>query len=66
MTDAQHLLQPIGDEAFGQAYERVHAAAESAVRDGSLPHLPSFFPEKTLTAMAFVAFAEAGGRDRCA
>ncbi len=63
-----HLVRPnerirlngteIGDDAFAAAYFRVHGAAEELVRTGRQAQLPSFF--ETLTAMAFVYFAEAG------
>jgi dihydrofolate synthase/folylpolyglutamate synthase len=47
----------ISNETFAQLFDRVEAASEQLVRDGKLPHPPSFF--ETLTAMAFCAFAEA-------
>jgi dihydrofolate synthase / folylpolyglutamate synthase len=47
--------QPIPDDAFAAAYQRVTAAATQLVEASALPHLPSFF--ETLTAMAFVFFA---------
>ncbi len=50
-------LQPISDEQFAAAFARVDEASEALVRDGKLPHLPSFF--ETVTAMAFCAFADA-------
>ncbi len=58
IADADGVLRPIDDEAFGRLYARVHDAAETLVRDGALPQMPSFF--ETLTAIAFLAFAEAG------
>ncbi len=48
-------LQPISDDAFAAAYERVNAAAARLVASSALPHRPSFF--ETLTAMAFDFFA---------
>jgi dihydrofolate synthase / folylpolyglutamate synthase len=48
----------IGDEEFARVYERVEMAAEELVREGVVPHAPSFF--EMMTAMAFVHFADAG------
>jgi dihydrofolate synthase/folylpolyglutamate synthase len=48
-------LQPIPDDAFAAAYERVNAAAVQLVAATALPHPPSFF--ETMTAMAFDYFA---------
>ena len=47
--------QPISDDSFAAAYDRVTAAAAPLVADSRLPHLPSFF--ETMTAMAFDYFA---------
>ena len=47
----------IGDEAFARLYWRVHDRGQQLVEEGRLPQLPSFF--ETLTAMAFLYFAEA-------
>jgi dihydrofolate synthase/folylpolyglutamate synthase len=47
--------QPIPDEAFAAAYDRVTACAAELVAAAVLPHLPSFF--ETMTAMAFDFFA---------
>lgn len=46
----------IPDEKFARAYETVEAAAQRLLAAGQLPWHPSFF--ETLTAMAFVYFAE--------
>jgi dihydrofolate synthase/folylpolyglutamate synthase len=48
----------IKDEAFARIYWRVHDRGQQLVEEGRLPQLPSFF--ETLTAMAFLYFAEAG------
>jgi dihydrofolate synthase/folylpolyglutamate synthase len=48
-------LQPIPDDVFAAAYERVNAAAAQLVATSALPHRPSFF--ETMTAMAFDFFA---------
>jgi dihydrofolate synthase/folylpolyglutamate synthase len=47
--------QPIPDDVFAAAYDRVAAAAAPLVATSALPHLPSFF--ETMTAMAFDFFA---------
>jgi len=47
--------QPIPDEAFAAAYDRVTTAATALVATSALPHLPSFF--ETMTAMAFDFFS---------
>jgi dihydrofolate synthase/folylpolyglutamate synthase len=46
----------IPDDDFARVYFRVHAAAEQAVLDHALDHLPSYF--ELLTALAFVYFQE--------
>jgi dihydrofolate synthase/folylpolyglutamate synthase len=46
----------IEDEAFARLYCRVHDWGQQLVQEGQLPQLPSFF--ETLTAMAFLHFAE--------
>lgn len=46
----------ISDAELALWYSRVDGAAEQLVRDGRLPSQPSFF--ETMTAMAFLAFAE--------
>jgi dihydrofolate synthase / folylpolyglutamate synthase len=46
----------IPDDDFARVYFRVHAAAEQAVLDHDLEHLPSYF--ELLTALAFQYFAE--------
>jgi dihydrofolate synthase/folylpolyglutamate synthase len=61
-----HLLDPreriqiegrlIGEPQWVKAFEAVHAAAESLLAREAIEAHPSFF--ETLTAMAFVAFAE--------
>jgi dihydrofolate synthase/folylpolyglutamate synthase len=48
----------ITDEAFADAYVRVQEAAQQLAEDGRLAQHPSYF--ETLTAMAFLAFAEGG------
>jgi dihydrofolate synthase / folylpolyglutamate synthase len=48
----------ISDDAFASLYFRVHDTAERLVLNGGLPQFPSFF--ETLTAMAFLYFAEDG------
>jgi dihydrofolate synthase/folylpolyglutamate synthase len=47
----------IGDDDFARLYFRVHDCAQQLVLDQKLAQLPSFF--ETLTAMAFLYFAEA-------
>ncbi|HVZ82274.1 MAG TPA: folylpolyglutamate synthase/dihydrofolate synthase family protein [Terracidiphilus sp.] len=47
----------ISDDDFARLYFRVHDAGQQLVLDGKLDQLPSFF--ETLTAMAFLHFAEA-------
>jgi dihydrofolate synthase/folylpolyglutamate synthase len=61
-----HLVRPnerirlngieISDDAFASLYFRVHDAGQQLVSDHTLAQLPSFF--ETLTAMAFLYFAE--------
>jgi dihydrofolate synthase/folylpolyglutamate synthase len=48
--------QEISDDAFASRYFQVHDAAQQLVLSGKLDQLPSFF--ETLTAMAFLQFAE--------
>jgi dihydrofolate synthase/folylpolyglutamate synthase len=48
--------QDISDDDFARRYFQVHDAAQQQVRSGALVQLPSFF--ETLTAMAFLHFAE--------
>lgn len=48
---------PVSQEAWTQAFQQVHSAAESLLADGTIDNHPSFF--ETVTAMAFVIFAEA-------
>lgn len=47
----------IADDAFAALYFRVHDTAQQLVLDARLAQMPSFF--ETLTAMAFLYFAEA-------
>ena len=49
--------EDISDEAFARAWDRVHTAIESLMASGKLAAHPTFF--ECITAMAFVAFAEA-------
>jgi dihydrofolate synthase/folylpolyglutamate synthase len=65
-----HLIRPnerirvngaeISDDAFAALYFRVHDCSQQLVLDQELAQLPSFF--ETLTAMAFLHFAEEGPR----
>ncbi|MHB1023373.1 MAG: bifunctional folylpolyglutamate synthase/dihydrofolate synthase [Acidobacteriaceae bacterium] len=50
-------LVPIADEDFARLYFRVDDTAHALVREGRLPHPPSFF--EMMTAIAFCYFAEA-------
>lgn len=50
--------QDIPQPAFVRAFEQVHRCAESMVAQGELDMHPTYF--ETITAMGFVAFAEAG------
>lgn len=56
-TPGENSLAEIAENAFASAFETVQAAATQLVANGALPHMPSFF--EVITAMAFVAFAEA-------
>ena len=47
----------VSDEAFAGLYFRVHSCGHKLVQAGTLAQLPSFF--ETLTAMAFLHFADA-------
>lgn len=49
--------EDITDDDFARLYFQVDDAARKVVDDGKLPALPSFF--ETMTALAFVAFADA-------
>ncbi len=49
--------EEISNDAFARAWDKVHAAIESLMASGKLPAHPTFF--ECITAMAFVAFAEA-------
>ena len=53
-----NTLAEIDDDTFARLYFQVDDAANRLVSDGRLPHPPSFF--EVLTALAFLAFAEAG------
>ncbi len=55
-ADAENTLRDISDDAFARRYFQVHDAAQQLVLSGRLAQLPSFF--ETLTAMAFLHFAE--------
>jgi dihydrofolate synthase/folylpolyglutamate synthase len=48
----------ISDEAFARYYFRVQTCAQKLIAEGKLTQFPSYF--ETLTAMAFLKFAEAG------
>lgn len=48
----------ISEPAFAAAVERVRQTTEDLLQAGRLPHFPSFF--EVLTAVGFVAMAEAG------
>jgi dihydrofolate synthase / folylpolyglutamate synthase len=47
--------EPIADDDFARLYFQVDDTAQRLVREGRLPHHPSFF--ETLTAIAFLHFA---------
>lgn len=49
--------QPVTPEQFAAAFDRVHDTAEKMIAMGQLDMQPTFF--ETITAMAFVLFAEA-------
>ncbi len=49
--------EEISDDAFAAAWAKVHAAIESLMASGKLAAHPTFF--ECVTAMAFVAFADA-------
>ena len=53
-----NTLAEIDDDTFARLYFQVDDAASRLVADGLLPHPPSFF--EVITALAFLAFAEAG------
>ncbi|MDE3104810.1 MAG: bifunctional folylpolyglutamate synthase/dihydrofolate synthase [Acidobacteriota bacterium] len=56
IPDGAARLQPIADDDFARLFFQVQAAAQQLVAAGTLPHAPSYF--ETLTAMAFLYFAE--------
>jgi dihydrofolate synthase/folylpolyglutamate synthase len=49
--------QPVGQEQFAQAFSRVHETAERMLASAGIDMHPTYF--ETVTAMAFVLFAEA-------
>src|SRR5581483_4235748 len=49
---------PVTQEQFATAFDRVHDTAEQMLASGSIDMHPTYF--ETVTAMAFVLFAEAG------
>lgn len=51
-------LAEIDDDTFARLYFRVDDTANRLVSEGKLPYPPSFF--EVMTALAFLAFAEAG------
>ena len=53
-----NTLTEIEDDTFARLYFQVDDAANLLVSEGKLPHAPSFF--EVITALAFLAFAEAG------
>ena len=53
-----NTLAEIDDDTFARLYFQVDDAANHLVAEGRLPHPPSFF--EVITALAFLAFAEAG------
>lgn len=57
IVPGENTLVEIPDDAFAAAFQRVEAAANRLVAEGALPHQPSYF--EVVTAMAFVAFAQA-------
>ncbi len=53
----QILGQPVSPEQFAGAFVRVHQTAERMLASGDLDMHPTYF--ETVTAMAFIAFADA-------
>jgi dihydrofolate synthase/folylpolyglutamate synthase len=53
----QILGQPVSQEQFARAFDRVHDTAEAMLKSGGIDMHPTYF--ETVTAMAFVLFAEA-------
>ncbi len=49
--------KPVAEEIWTGAFDNVHAAAEELLAEGVIDNHPSFF--ETVTAMAFLIFAEA-------
>jgi dihydrofolate synthase/folylpolyglutamate synthase len=50
------LGEPVSAARFAEAFDRVHAAAESLLETGAIDFHPSYF--ETVAAMAFLIFAE--------
>lgn len=50
--------RPVAAGEFSRAFDTVHAAAESLLRDGAIANHPTYF--ETVTAMAFWLFARSG------
>jgi dihydrofolate synthase/folylpolyglutamate synthase len=50
------LGEPVSAARFAEAFDRVHAAAESLIETGAIDFHPSYF--ETVAAMAFLIFAE--------
>ncbi|MGE5645890.1 MAG: bifunctional folylpolyglutamate synthase/dihydrofolate synthase [Acidobacteriota bacterium] len=50
--------EPLSEQAFAAAFDEVHAAAERLIASGALEAHPTYF--ETVTAMAFLAFRDAG------
>jgi dihydrofolate synthase/folylpolyglutamate synthase len=48
---------PVTSQSFAKAFDQVHEAAESLIAEGRLESHPTYF--ETVTAMAFLLFAEA-------
>jgi dihydrofolate synthase/folylpolyglutamate synthase len=57
-VSAGAALADIPEAAFGEAFGRVDAAAQSLVERGLLPHYPSYF--EVMTAVGFCYFADMG------
>lgn len=58
ITGADGKFYDISDDRFAELYFKVDDTANQLVTEGKLPHPPSFF--EVITAVAFLAFAEAG------
>ena len=59
-SPAHGTLRPISDEDFARCFDRVDETAQTLVREGKLPHMPSFF--EVMTSIAFLHFAESGAQ----